>query len=91
MTDKQLKALRVILAMPGEETSAKQFAIAMGYHKPKDRGKQMGRTGAAVLKRLQKAGYVVVWDDWGGNGSYYVTMARLTDAGRAAVTGAAQR
>lgn len=80
ITEKTLRALKVIDAAPDGTVSAGFFSNAMGYHKPENSGRMRGQTGASVLRRLAKRDLVVVWDDWWGNS--YVTLARLSDKGK---------
>lgn len=81
VTQKQQKALQLI--SDAGYVTAGWFATQMGY----DGHRVKGRTGAAVLKRLQALGWVQVWDEW--YGSAYATTAKLTPAGEQALALAA--
>ena len=80
LTCAQRKALQCIVDHDGE-VGAGSFAVLMGYGRPNCAFHMKGQVGASVLKRLQKLGYVRVWDDWIRTGGY-VTCAAITPTGR---------
>jgi len=78
LTKCQKKALQCLVDHGGD-LSAGRFSEAMGYGAG-GRGKMKGRTGASVLKRMQKVGLVRVYDDWFRGA--YVTMGEITSLGK---------